>query len=896
MKKLFLFFGALLLLILIALVSIPIIFKEDIQSAVDEQLDNALSAQVYYNTGDFRISLIKSFPNLSVSIGNFGIVGEAVFAKDTLASIENFSLTLDVMSVINGDQIKIIDVSLTKPKIKVKVLADGTANYDIAATSEEATGEENATESAPLSIQISNWQIIDGSVIYDDATLPMKVAISTLNHQGSGDFAADIFDMATKTTAGSFTMDYDGVKYINDKSLDIDLVMAMDFENMTFTFKENRAALSGFGFNFTGFVAMPSDDIVVDISYAGQDISMLSILSLIPGAYQEYLQGVTAKGSVSFDGYVKGTYNEQSMPAVSANLNVDNGSILYADYPVPMEQIVIRSNFFYPSADMTKTSFTMEKFHMSLDGEEVTASLFFKDLEDYLWDFKMDGNVDLGKITKIFPLEGMTLAGKMNAQLQTKGRMSDLEAERYQKLTTTGRLQIEKFKYLSPDLPQGFGISEAKMSFDPSDIKLEKFAGNAGKTDLNMDGIVSNYMAYALSDSATLRGKLNYSSKLVDANEWIVAEDTLMVTPEDTVALEIVRIPANIDFVLTSKIESLLYDNLDMRAFAGQVVVREGSINMNKVNFEMLKGYFEMNGEYASKPENPEYNFDFVIRDLNIAASYKAFNTIQKMAPMAEKMEGNFSAKMSLNGQLDAEMMPIDDKMQGYANVLIQDGALENLEILEKIAQVTKLKKGEDGKLTMKDVDMDLEIIDGKVFVKPFDVVLGGRKTTISGSTAVSGYMDYQMMTNVPTGKVGDAANSLLSSYLGGSSLISNSLDVTLGITGTYDDYNVKLVSAKSGGSKDGGAKSALKDAAQEKLDAAKKSVADELAKRKAEAEKLAAEKKAEVEKIAKEKAEELKQKAKEAAEKAAKDAIGDKAKDAVKDLFGKKKKSGGGE
>jgi len=893
MKKVFLFFGALILLILIVLVTIPFIFKDDIQAAIDRELDKSLKAQVYYDTNDFTLSLIKSFPNLSVGVGNFGIVGEGVFAKDTLASIGNFGLTLDIMSVIKGEQISIVDVTLTDPRIKVKVLKDGQANYDIAKPTEEAAIEEDTTSSAPLNIEIANWEIINGTVIYDDATLPMKVEIISLNHQGSGDFASDVFDMKTKTTASSFTMDYDGVKYINDKSLDIDLVMAMDFEAMTFTFKENSAALSNFGFNFKGFVAMPSDDIDIDINYSGQNISMVSILSLIPGAYQEYLEGVTAKGKVGFDGYVKGIYNERSMPAVSANLNVDNGSILYAEYPVPMERITIRSNFLYPSADMTQTSFNMEKFQMSLDGEEVSASLFFKNLEDYFWDFKVNGDVDLDKITKIFPIEGMTLAGKMNAKFQTKGKMSDLEAEQYQKLNAAGSMAIKGFKYESPDFPQGFGISEAKMSFNSKEVALEKFAGNAGKTDLNMDGVITNYMAYALSDSATLKGKLNYRSKLVDANEWIVAEDTVSAVPEDTVALEIVRIPTNIDFVFTSTIDKLLYDNLSMNAFAGQVIVRDGSVNMKKVKFEMLKGYFEMNGFYASKPEIPEYNFDFGIKDLSIASSFQTFNTIQKMAPMAEKMSGKFSADLKLKGLLDKEMMPIDNKMQGYASVLIQDGALENLEIMEKIAKVTKISKAEDGTLTMRDVSMNLEIVNGKVFVAPFDVVLGGRKTTISGSTAVDGYMDYQIMTNVPSGKVGDAANSLLSSYFGGKNLLSSSLDVTLGLTGTYDDYNVRFVSAKPAGSSGATSKAALKDVAKEKLDAAKKKAAEELAKQKAEAERIAAKKKAEVERIAKEKAAEAKRLADEAAVKAKKKAE-DAAKDAVKDIFGKKKKDDG--
>ena len=77
------------------------------------------------------------------------------------------------------------------------------------------------------------------------------------------------------------------------------------------------------------------------------------------------------------------------------------------------------------------------------------------------------------KITKIFPVEGMSLAGKVKANIQTKGNYADVQAERYERLPTSGTASLQNFKYVTADLP-AVGISEASMVFDPRKIALQK--------------------------------------------------------------------------------------------------------------------------------------------------------------------------------------------------------------------------------------------------------------------------------------------------------------------------------------------------------------------------------------------------------------------------------------
>lgn len=875
MKKVIIVIGSLFLVLILAIALLPIIFKSDIQAAVDKALDENLDAEVYYNRDAFSLSVFRSFPDLSLTIDDFGVKGKGIFESDTLVDVKSFSLTIDIMSVLKGEKLKIVNVLLDRPTIKVLVDKEGKANYDIAKDTttipdEEELNDRTAEEASDFSIQFQGWEIRNGNILYDDKSIPTVARIYELNHTGSGDFSEDVFDMITNTVIGEFSLGYDGVIYMSKKILKADITMAMDMANMKFTFKENNFALNNFAFGMDGFVSMPADDIDIEIDFAGKDIDMKSVLSLVPGDYETYLEGVDAAGIVGFDGYVKGIYNENSMPKVLAHFNIDQGKIAYTDYPVPMDKININATFDYPSANLRESSFIVDKFNLSVDENPFTASLIFKDFEDYFWDLKVDGSFDLEKITKIVPLEGIELKGLMTTALQTTGRMSDLEAERYSKIKTAGKMTLSGFQYIADDLSQGFGIETAQMTFNPKEINLVSFKGNAGNTDLNMNGQLTNYLEYALEENATLYGVLNFKSSRVDVDEWMIPEDEVDETVvDDTTTLEVVRIPENIDFVLTSNIDLIEYDSLELKEFKGKVIVRNGALGLEKVGFNLLDGYFEMNGAYMSseKLTSPLYDFDLKIEHLSIQSAFKSFNTVKKLAPFAEKMEGKFGAGFEIAGSMNNDMSPVYEDMDGKGLISIANASIKDVKLLKAVSKVSKLNSS-DGSLVLKDAKVDMTITEGRVYVKPFDVTLGGRSTTISGSSGVDGSLDFQMLTVVPSGQLGSAVNNALSSFSGGKSLVSSKIDLVMGIQGTYDDPEVKLLSAKpSGSSESGGAKAAIKEKATEKIEEVKTEVKEKVEK----------------------KVEEVKEEAKEVIDDKKEEAI-DKAKEELKNLFKKKK------
>lgn len=869
--------GGLIGVVVLAAILVPVFFKDDIQRAIDKELDASLNATVFYDVDDFSLSLIRSFPNLSIQMKDFGIKGEGIFESDTLASVQNFELVVDLSSLFG--EITVNKIQLDDPKILVLVLEDGSANYDIAVPTEEAeeaeeTDEEDESEDSGLSLRVNRWEINNADVVYYDQSMDFYTAISGLTHSGSGNFSLEVFEMVTETTIESISLGYEGDEYLTDKSVFAEITMKMDMANMRFDFLENRVALNDFPISFNGFISMPADVIDMDITYSGKDIDMKSMLSLIPGAYEEYLEGINASGEIGFDGYVKGTYNDDSMPQVKATLQIKNGKVGTPDMPAPLEKITTSLTFDYPSADLTETSIDLD-FSGEMAGQKTALKLAFENLENYQWDVDFKADMDLEQMAKILPLEDTELRGKMNAQLQTKGKMSDVEAEEWDKLPTSGKFKAQDVYFQGPDLPQGFGMKSVEAEFDPAKIELKSFEAMAGKSDFALSGKLTNYLAFALGKDETLVGNLNLTSNLVDVDEWMTEEETVeeeeMV---DSTAMEVVRIPKNIDFTFESSITNIKYTNLNLKDFKGKVVVKEGSVILDRSGFNLLNGQFIMSGEYASAPENPTFDFDFEIADLSIPEAFKAFTPIQKLVPVAEKTNGDFSTKFAANGALGADMMPIMMSLTGSGLIEIAEAAVENVKVLDGIKKVTNLKLGagnSENLAKLKDVVLSASIKDGRLSVKPFKITIAGNETVISGSTGLDGSLDYTMGMKVPSGQAGQAVNQALSKFTGGSNLVSGFIDLNIGVGGTYSEPKISLLGAqpsKGEGSLESSVKAQVKEKAEQKI--------------------------AEVKEEAKVVVDSLKTEAKQVVDSVkqeAKKELEEKATDAVKNLFKKKKK-----
>lgn len=902
-------------MLLAAAFIIPIVFKDDIKAKIDQQIAKSVNADVYFDADKFNLSLFRHFPNVSVSLQDFGVVNKAPFKGDTLLSAKNFEVVVNLMSVISGDQIKVNGLYIDSPRVLAKVLKDGTANWDVAIKDSTETAPTDTT-SSKFSVSIKEWELKNGYVVYDDATMPMYAKIQNLNHTGSGDVTQDVFDMKSNTQVEKLTVDYGGTEYLTDKKLDADVTLEMNIPQFKLTFKENTIKLNEFALGFDGFLAMPDTNMVMDIRYKAKETDFKNLLSLVPGVYTQDFKDVQASGTIAFDGLVKGTYNARQLPAFALNLLINNAMFKYPslptainninvdmkvdnkdgvinntlvdirkfnmdlgknpisgrvlvqglgkstidanilakvnlaeitqmfpmeglalrgiynldlkakgvydtlthripaidakmrlqdgyvkskDFPAPLEQMNVVAEIINQSGQMADTKINVSDFRMILENEPLIASAYVENLDDYTYDVKVKGSADLTKITKIYPMEGMALTGKIAANIETKGKMSDVTAKRYDKLPTSGTMSVNNFTFSSKDVPQGVKITSAQMNFTPQQINLTEYKGFMGKSDVEMTGAITNYIGYLFGKDQKLTGNLNFTSNKFDVNEWMTDDPNARATP-DTAKLTVVEIPRNVDFVLASNIGQVLYSNMKLNNLKGNVIVRDGAVRMENLAFNSLGGNFITNGVYDPRDvKHPKFSFDLNIANLAIPEAYKTFNTVQAMMPLAQSMNGNVSTNFKISGDLTQGMMPDLKTLSGGGILKIAEAMIKDNSLLQKLVAATKLSALDP--LQLKDLLLQAEVKDGRINYKPFDFNVGPYKLNLAGGNLLDGTLDYKLIVDAPTGALGAAANNALAAFTGGKAVVGDRIKIPITVGGTYKAPRFVPLGASTSGS-----------------------------------------------------------------------------------------------
>ncbi len=764
-----------ILLLFLALV-LPYFFKDSIVQFIKDTANESLTATLDFKGAD--LSLISSFPKFSLSIEDLSVAGQGVFEGVNLAKVKSTNLELDLMSVINGNY-KVDRIAIDGAEVYVKVLEDGTANYDIAKTDSSANEEveEESTASSDFSFALTYYELTNSNIVYDDASLATFVSIKNLNHNGNVVIDNDLYSVTTKTLTDEFSANYEEVDYMKKVNSDIDFIVDMDLAKGKYTFKENNVKLNDLNLHFDGWLEMLAEEMNMDIVYNTKEQSFKSLLSMVPGVYTADFNDIKTDGKLSIDGYVKGKMDSLVMPGFDLNLNVANAWFKYPDLPSKLDKIGLDLNVNRAEgADLNNTVVNLNKMHAEFDDNTLDATLKVKNaMSDPVIKSDIKAFIDLAKLKNVIPVsEGEDYNGIITSNVHLAGALSSIEKEEYDKFDATGELKIKEMLYKSPDLAYETKVDSMLFLFSPKNLKLANFDAKIGKSDLHASGVINNYMEYYLKDEL-LKGDFNVRSSYFDLDE-LMYEDPSSVSSEETVveaqsvaadsgAVGVIDIPKNIDFNLKTSIDRLTYDGLELSNMKGNVKLKEGVASLADVSLGVLGGVVKVNGDYeAISKKKATIDFAYDIEEMNIAQSFEYFNTIQKLAPIAKYCTGNFSTKLKMTTDIDENFEPIYSSLIGSGNLLTDMVTVKGLPLLEKLADLTKINELKSQKFD--NLKFLYELRDGKVIVDTFPLKMAGIESRIAGSTSITEEIDYTIKMKVPREKLGSQANSLLSGVL----------------------------------------------------------------------------------------------------------------------------------
>jgi hypothetical protein len=805
--------ASLIVLTVVAAIIIPLAFRDKIRERVETGMNGMVDARVSFS--GYKLSLIRSFPNAAFTLNDLYVAGINEFSNDTLASVESFGLVFNLMSLFGERGYEIKSVIVERPMVNAIVLENGMANWDII---KESTGESGTDasdtlrskeqeEMTPLKVALKSFTIRKGRLSYTDRESEMIATVGDLDFNLSGNMSGSRTVLAMDLSATEVDFEMENLSYLTDARVEFRAAVDALLDSMKFTLEDNILQINDLILELEGTAAMPGEDIELDLLFSTPETSFKSLLSLVPAFYMKGYEDLSASGTVALEGAARGVYSsaDSTLPDISVSLQVNDGVISYPGLPEKISAISIDGKVLTGGKDLDNTTVEVNRFHFELAGNPFDLSLALATpLSDPDVNATAKGKIDLAKLQQAIPLDSLTLNGLIDVSLELAGRMSMIENRQYERFRADGQLRITDMAVEMAEMPD-IQIGEAALIFSPARAELTGMNATIGKkSDIKLSGMLENYIPYIFSDG-TLKGNLALSSQFIDMNEIMdyMPSDSV---DTDTAAMEVIRIPDNLDLTFNARAEKLDYGFLSAGDVRGSITVRDGVITVSETGMKALGGSLVVNAAYDTRDTlKPLVDADMLISAVNIREAFNAFNAFRRFMPAASGLAGNVSVKMEFSSMLGSGMMPLVNSMSGSGEISSESVQILDSESFDMMKSVLKMDQAYTN--VMKDLKATFIINDGRVFIKPFDTRLGNIRLNISGDQGLDQTINYLIKTEIPRSELGGSAKALMGALSSQAAAFGLSLTppeimkVNLNVSGTLTAPVIRPVFAGGSGS-----------------------------------------------------------------------------------------------
>lgn len=809
MKKVFIILAIILVVLLAALFLIPVFFKGDIIKIIQNQTEKHINAEVAI--GDIELSMFKSFPNLNVAVKQVFLSGKDEFLQDTIARIPLFEASVNLKSLFSGNEIIVNKILLKDSRFAPRVTASGKANWDILisndTTSTPASQPEETTEKTQedKALQFNDIAIEHMQLSYTDLQTSTYAGIEDLNMQLSGNFSANQTLLKLILTLQNISFRQQNNVWVNQMDFAWNTEIGANFEDEVYELQNSNLSINELQLNLDGKIAILPEKYRVDLMMNAPDTKFESLLALIPKNFKHYLDGLNATGDFNLNVKATGEVYENHLPAINAQLKVNQANVQYTGLPEAIRKINIDLNVTNPGGSPDSTTLDLKRVSFDIAGNPFSMFLKVSHLDDPLLKGGANGTINFSNLKKALPLKDITLEGIITTDITLEGKYQYIEKELYERFIAKGNISLKDILYKDADFPKGISIPQGSVTITPAKLDLNNLLAKINSSDFSLKGSIANYLPYILKNE-TLNGNFSLSSQLINLNEFmsapVKATDSISSTknnapapvadqpaPQASGSGSTLEIPRNLNLQLNTNIQTILFDNLTIKNVTGNVGLADAVATLKSLKMNMLNGSMVMNGKYnATKPQSPSVDFNLNIKDFDIKSAFNSFSFIRQSLPIAMNCQGLISSDMKFSATMNQNMELVMNSVNGGGFIESKEVLINDNPAMTQLAGV--LKNDELSRLSISYLKINFKLENGNIVIEPFKTAVAGNPVTIYGQQSVEGQLNYTFSANVDRKYFGKEINNLLQT-IPGSNNIQN-LDVDLKLEGTLDKPVIK--------------------------------------------------------------------------------------------------------
>lgn len=348
-----------------------------------------------------------------------------------------------------------------------------------------------------------------------------------------------------------------------------------------------------------------------------------------------------------------------------------------------------------------------------------------------------------------------------------------------------GKLTARRGGLFTPYFPVRNRMRNFNIEFSNDSINMTNIEFKAGSSDFLLSGVVSNMKrgltskgfrsplqlnfdvisdtidinqiadatfkgsAYAnMTDEEAAKRHVTFNIDSIEAKEDLSDEEfereigsIVVDSPENMAPL---MVPVNIDLKLKTRSRNVMYSDLLMKDFRGEVLVAQGGLNLNDLRAKSEMGSINMSALYSSpKADDIKFGFGLHVKDFNIHRFTQLVPAIDSIMPLLRDVNGIIDAQIAATCDIDSAMNIELPSLEAAVNITGDSLELIDKETYRNIGKWLLFKDKQDN--IIKHMNVELIVKDNLMTLYPFIFDIDRYKLGIEGYNDLALNFDYHI-------------------------------------------------------------------------------------------------------------------------------------------------------
>ncbi|WP_316772003.1 AsmA family protein [Pedobacter frigiditerrae] len=694
---------------------------------------NQLNANVNgkIEVGGMETTLLKGFPGVSVSLKKVQL-RDSLWAqhKHDLLNANDIDVSLNIFSLITGN-IKINKIGINNAGIYIYTDSTGYTNTSMfkSKTPGKPKSKEDQTAFEIKHVDFNNVKlVVDNQKRFKLFNFQIEEVNGKIDYLDSGWNGK----LKLKTMVNSFAFNTRKGSFIKDKTLAGTLIAHYNTEKKMVTIDPEELVIGGDEFIIGAKIDLAKNESAFAIDIRADQILYKNIALLLSPNISSKLLKFAIDKPIDIIGHI-----------------IDDGSKTGKDPLIDVRMNVKDNVVTIPSGQLTNCNFTgtfTNKDTVSHPiGDENSAIKFYGLTADYYnAPIKVDTflvsnlarPIATGFITSQFPLEKLNSSiggetfnfknGTADVRLYCK---ADIDNFTFTKPTLTGFVDIKNADITY--IPRNLTLinSSLTLNFNQKDLNITGSRFQLGKSVLNMNCSIQNFLNFYYTDPEKILVKLNMNSPQLNLGEFMSflgQRKTVKRKPSSKNAVK--EVSDQLSAVLeAAKVQILLnvnkaiYKRFVANNLKADVSLLNDGIYFNKINVSHAGGNLNLTGNVKQLGAINKFTINSVISKVNVKEFFYAFDNFGQTSITNKNLKGYLSAKVNASGSMTDKGKVVSRAMYGQVIFNLSNAALMGFEPLQKVQKLAFANR-DFSNITIDNLDGTFTLNGDRVLISPMQV------------------------------------------------------------------------------------------------------------------------------------------------------------------------------